>query len=261
MLTKYIVWALFIVLWSFEAWAQEGRKPGPGGMASDAVALFACTVSPVFGFLVMSVPVAFTVYYLANYLNVQEKNKRQGKGGFYSDDLLLLMASSIMVAALLRLLYVFWNEVGIPVKSIISLYLFCNESGNLENECTKIFPDAVIPKVCQAKGLVNVGYFRSAIFFLVGFGSFVSKLFLVMFPITVFLVLLGKNLFGAYQMVKERQTSALGATMMTVVDALVLYFVLLFYVSVIYDLLHVPWDSLTDWFVEVFLRLNKGGSS
>lgn len=145
---------LFIVLSLFSlAFAQA--HGGPQVLAIRIAGSFSCISSAIFGFMLVNIPVVFTVYYFASYLNVQEKNRRQGRGSFYSDELLLLGFTSLMVAGLLRLLFSYWEWTGIPVQAIIAKYLLCNDEGELENACAGLFlPERLtVPETCYLSGI------------------------------------------------------------------------------------------------------------
>lgn len=248
---RFFAAILFISLLSFDITIAQTDSPGwltPPRLADRVASTFACMSSGLFGFMLINVPVAFTVFYFAQYLNISRKSRQEGKESFYSDELLVLVISSFIVAILVRLLYTFWEYSGIPVRSLLGKYLYCNPRG-LENACTGFFlpGNYVVPDICRATGLSTVQDFNVAMEMLLSAGSFFVKVFLLFVPIIAVAAMVGKNFLNAYRDVKERRSSPGFAVFYAFVDSVVIMLTLIFYTGIIYQLLYVNWNGLVDW--------------
>lgn len=248
---SYSVVVLFISLLLFKQAYAQGLDLSPPGLANQTAATISCMGSPLFVFALLSIPVVFTAFYFASYLNIEKRSRQEEKGSFFSDELLVLMISSFIVAAIIHLVYLFWEFHGIPVKFLFSKYFFCDESGSFSNRCGLFIPeDMVLPQTCQQVYVASQPGFASAFAILLTVGTFFYKVILVFVPVFSSFVLNAKNAFGAIRDVRERRYNARHAAFVFFFDAIVITMAVIFYYGIIYSILLVPWVSLVQWFLD-----------
>jgi len=202
--------------------------------------------SPLFIFALMSIPVVFVVYYFASYLNIEKRARAEGKGSFFSDELLALILSSLIVASFLYLIYQFWNYWGIPVKGLFEKMYLC---GGEEN-CPLILPvEDVLPETCKQVHIAQQPGFKTAFFFLLSLGSTFYKTLLVLLPIFSATAISIKNVIGAVRDVREKRHSYQIASLIVFVDGIVIMLTLLIFTNLIYKIIlnGISYQDIASW--------------
>lgn len=247
---KYIVAVLFLGLTGYNLAQARGLDLSPPGLANETAATISCIGSPLMVFALLSIPVVFTVFYFASYLNIEKKSRSEGKGSFYSDELLVLVISSFVVATIINIVYTFWEVHGIPVKYLFSKYYFCDETGSFQNKCGLFMPESmVLPETCKQVYVARQPGFASAFNMLMVIGTFFYKLILVLVPVISIVVLASKNATSGLRDIREKRYNARLVLLIVFIDFVVISLTVSFYYSIIYSILGIPWSSLVQWFV------------
>ena len=255
---RYFVAVLFLGLWVYSSYAQ-GLDMSPPGLANQTAATISCVGSPLFVFALMTIPVVFVVYYFASYLNIEKRARAEGKGSFFSDELLALILSSFIVASFLYLIYQFWNYWGIPVKGLFEKIYLCGKQEN----CPLFLPvDSVLPETCNQVYVAGQPGFKTAFFFLLSLGSTFYKTLLVLLPLFSVTAISIKNISGAVRDVREKRYSYQTVGLIVFVDGIVIMLTILIFTNLLYKMIlnGIGYQELASWwFRNVVNNMFQGG--